>query len=279
MKKMNLFVALALMLSVIFVACEQQEEEPTVTQVTSKKVLAALENAGFNVTDQPPIIHKNGYLVEGDIYLTDRDIKPSTKSGNFSTDTKQYSTNNLVTTNGNRNITVFARQGGFGGFNSATISGIDLAIQRYNAENLEITFQRVNSANNADIVFTRLNFILEFFGVLGSAGFPTASGDPFDEISLNGRLTNLGFDTGGIATIVAHEMGHCIGFRHTDFFDRSISCGGNATNEGDGGVGANLIPGTPSGATLAAGSWMLACSDGGDRPFNADDKVALDFLY
>jgi hypothetical protein len=72
-------------------------------------------------------------------------------------------------------------------------------------------------------------------------------------------------------------MGHCIGFRHTDYFDRSYSCGGAADNEGDGGVGAIHIPGTPTGAS--ARSWMLACSDGTDRPFNADDKVALAYVY
>ncbi|MEQ8576674.1 MAG: M57 family metalloprotease, partial [Fulvivirga sp.] len=69
------------------------------------------------------------------------------------------------------------------------------------------------------------------------------------------------------------------GFRHTDFFDRSISCGGSTANEGDGGVGANHIPGTPTGASASAKSWMLACTDGGDRPFNNDDRTALNYLY
>ena len=274
MKKFNSLVALTFLLSVFFVACEPQEE-PITTLEVSDEVLTALEASGFNVVDQPPIQFKDGYIVEGDIYLSEEDIINTIKREGVSINEKQYSTDNLVTTNGNRNITVFVSTR----FNSATQAGVDLAIQRYNAENLEIKFQRVNSSSNADISITRLNFFLEFFGVLGSAGFPTASGDPFDAISLNGRLTNLGFSTEGIATIVAHEMGHCIGFRHTDYFDRSISCGGSPSDEGDGGVGANLIPGTPAGATVEAGSWMLACSDGGDRPFNADDITALNFLY
>ena len=276
MKKFNVWVALALLLSVFFVGCEQEEEPATTLQEVSDEVLAKLEESGFNVTDQPPIKFEKGYIVEGDIFLTYKDIMSAAKTDGFSIDSKQYSTDNLVNTNnGSRNITIFVSPN----FNATTNSGIDLAIQRYNDENLELTFQRVNSSANADIVISRLNFFLELFGVLGSAGFPTAGGDPFNEISLSGRLTNSGFNTEGIATIVAHEMGHCIGFRHTDYFDRSISCGGAPDNEGDGGVGANLIPGTPAGATLAAASWMLACSDGGDRPFNPDDQVALDFLY
>jgi hypothetical protein len=81
-----------------------------------------------------------------------------------------------------------------------------------------------------------------------------------------------------VATILAHEIGHCIGFRHTDYMDRSYSCGGSATNEGASSVGAILIPGTPSGPD--ANSFMLACiASGANRPFNNNDKTALDYLY
>lgn len=67
--------------------------------------------------------------------------------------------------------------------------------------------------------------------------------------------------------------------RHTDYFNRSISCGGTTSNEGASTVGAILIPGTPADATNAAGSWMLACSNGGNRTFNADDVTGLIYLY
>ena len=167
-----------------------------------------------------------------------------------------------------------------GGYSPAMIAGLDEAIARYNAENLLISFQRVTSSSGADIVMTRLSKRDERRGVLGSAGFPTASGDPYGEIKMSGVLeSSYGLSTDGIATIIAHEMGHCIGFRHTDFFDRSISCGGSPSNEGDGGVGANHIPGTPTGASLSKQSWMLACTDGSNRDFNNDDKTALDYLY
>ena len=71
-----------------------------------------------------------------------------------------------------------------------------------------------------------------------------------------------------------------IKFRHTDFFDRSISCGGSTSNEGAAGIGANHIAGTPTGADLQGnGSWMLACTDGSSRPFTNADQAALDVLY
>ena len=236
----------------------------------------------------------NGYLVEGDIYLTDATIAEMGR-GNLVPVVEQYSTNNLVNAGGGRVITIYAPEegassggggkgkkggGGGSGYSPAMIAGLDEAISRYNAENLSISFQRVTSSSGADIVMTRLSKRDESRGVLGSAGFPTSQGDPYGEIKMSGVLeSSYGLSTNGIATIIAHEMGHCIGFRHTDYFDRSISCGGGTSNEGDGGVGANHIPGTPTGASLSAKSWMLACTDGSNRPFNNDDKTALDYLY
>lgn len=82
-----------------------------------------------------------------------------------------------------------------------------------------------------------------------------------------------------MTTVIAHEIGHCIGFRHTDYMNRAYSCGSGG-NEGqeNNGVGAVHIPGTPTGPDAA--SWMLAClSATTDRPFNSNDKVALAYLY
>ena len=255
------------------------EDDVTMPAEVSDEVLDALTAAGFNVNIIAPIAFDDGYLVEGDIYVSRSSLK-SMAAGERIPSVEQYSTNNLVNASGGRVITMYAPVGGKNGYSAGMIAGLDLAIARYNAENLNITFQRETSSSGADIVMTRLSRGEERRGILGSAVFPTSSGDPYPQIKMSGILeSTYGLSTAGIATIIAHEMGHCIGFRHTDYFNRSISCGGSATNEGDGGVGANLIPGTPAGATLADNSWMLACTDGGDRPFNNDDQTALDYLY
>ncbi len=278
MRKVSYLASLALATCALFTSCSNESDVVKQDEV-SDAVMAKLVNAGFDVTNQAPIVFENGYLVEGDIYMTDADID-NLKEGLRLPVEEQYSTDNLVSTSGSRVITVYAPVGGRNGYSSGMIAGLDLAIARYNAQNLEISFQRVTSSGGADISMTRLSKRDERRGVLGSAGFPTSSGDPYNQIKMSGILeSSYGLSTEGIATIIAHEMGHCIGFRHTDFFDRSISCGGGTANEGDGGVGANHIPGTPTGATASAKSWMLACTDGGDRPFNNADETALDYLY
>lgn len=291
MRKINLLSLLVLFSAGVFVSCENESVAPI--DEVSPETLAKIESLGFSTEGVTNF--ENGYLVENDIYLTDADLDRM-GTGQVIPTVEQYSTDNLVC--GPRVITLYAPEegtssggggkgngkkggGGSDGYSPAMIAGLDEAISRYNALNLEISFERVTSSTGADIVMTRLNKRDERRGVLGSAGFPTSSCDPYGEIKMSGVLeSSYGLSTDGIATIIAHEMGHCIGFRHTDYFDRSISCGGSTSNEGDGGVGANHIPGTPTGADLQGnGSWMLACTDGSNRPFTNADKTALDYLY
>lgn len=277
MKTRNYFLSMLLGATVLFASCDTQDEASKPVDLVPDHVLSQLTNLGFDVNNFAPMKFEEGYLVEGDIYLTDADIASMTR-GNAVPVAEQYRTTNLVS--GPRVITMYAAEGGRSGYSPAMIAGLDEAISRYNAEGLSITFQRVSNSNNADIVMSRLSKRDENRGVLGSAGFPTSSGDPYGQIKMSGVLeSNYGLSTDGIATIIAHEMGHCIGFRHTDYFDRSISCGGGLSNEGSSGVGAIHIPGTPTGASATAKSWMLACTDGGNRPFNNDDKTALNYLY
>jgi hypothetical protein len=277
MKRIFNTLAVAMIGSVVFYSCAT--EDVSTNNEISPEVLALISNAGFSTDIIFPMKSGEGYLVEGDIYLTENDLR-GMADGSRIPSVEQYRTTNLVNAGGGRVITVYAPVGGRSGYSAGMIAGLDLAISRYNQQNLTISFQRVTSSTGADIVMSRLSKGDERRGVLGSAGFPTASGDPYGQILMSGVLeSSYGLSTAGIATIIAHEMGHCIGFRHTDYFNRAVSCGGAASNEGDGGVGAIHIPGTPTGATAADKSWMLACTDGGDRPFNADDRTALDYLY
>ena len=287
MKRIFNVLAIALISSTVFYSCS---EEGVATQdEISPEILGMMADAGFNLDIQAPMAFEDGYLVERDIYVTEEGLARMS-AGTRIPNLEQYMTTNLVSAGGGRVITMYAPEessarnhkgkpsGGGGTYSPGMIAGLDLAIARYNARNLEISFQRITT-DNADIRMTRLKKGDERQGILGSAGFPTAGGDPHNEIKMSGILeSSYGLSTEGIATIIAHEMGHCVGFRHTDYFDRSVSCGSGG-DEGQAGVGAILIPGTPSGATLADQSFMLSCTDGGDRPFNGDDQVALDYMY
>ncbi|MEP1033200.1 M57 family metalloprotease [Ekhidna sp.] len=243
-----------------------ENQTPELEEIPSG-VLAKIADLGFNATEVK--MYKGELIIEGDIRIT-LDELDQMSPGNSLPVEEHYHTDNLVTGTP-RTINVYVNMPQK--YRDAT----DIAITRYNTEGLNLTFNRVGSSGQADIIIRASPWYYYFFGILGSAGFPS-SGNPHGTILMTRAYYDNVSNINGLATTIAHEMGHCIGFRHTDYMDRSYSCGGSSDNEGDGGVGANHIPGTPTGPS--ASSWMLACgSPEGDRPFTADDKTALGYVY
>lgn len=258
MKKVLSMAALAAV--VVMVSCQQDESltSKEISQATLDKIAAL----GFSTQDVQLV--DDGYLVEGDIMLHEHDLENArTKTHLNAANVEQYRTTNLVSAP--RTITVSVS----GTVPAAFSTAVNNAIARYNAENLGLTFSRV--ASGGDIVIR----IVNTRQYIASAGFPSG-GNPFNEIKYAKTYTT--YSDGFMTSVVAHEIGHCIGFRHTDYMDRSYSCGGSTANEGASTVGAIHIPGTPTVAD--PGSWMLAClSATTNRPFNNNDKTALNYLY
>jgi hypothetical protein len=255
--------AVAACVVLLFACRKNASTEQTATP--SDEALSKIYALGFsnkNVT-----INEDGnYLVEGDIVLSTTDLNavPDMQFLRVGS-SEQYRTYNLVTRLP-RVITVSMDPK----MPSSYIAALDEALGRYNAEKLLITFQRVSSGGNISIVKANGSY-------LASSGFPTSSGDPYNQVKVNTRAIG-NQPQGTVASILAHEIGHCIGFRHTDYMDRSYSCGGAAVNEGASTVGAVFIPGTNPGPD--PNSFMLSCiGSGDDRPFNANDKIALAYLY
>ena len=258
---------------VLFASCKKNAIAPSENEI-SADALSKISAMGFGTAG----IQKTngGYLVEGDIFLSDADLNRSSSSPNLViANEEQYSTFNLVK-GLPRTITV--------SLNTTAqyfVDATNQAIARYNAvrdannQPLRIQFQKVDGSNaNINIVT-----FYEQSSTIGSGGFPTSTGEPFNQIRLNTYYFTPSASIPYLATIIAHEIGHCIGFRHTDYMRRSYSCGYGG-NEGQvkNGVGAVWIPGTPT--SPDPNSWMLACiGNGVNRPFNANDVIALNHLY
>lgn len=264
MKMLPRLLATGLLVSSL-VACEKNQDLQSQQEVIPDEMLTRISSLGFGTKNVQKV--EEGYLVEGDIVLTPAMLSstPDQKLLRVA-NSEQYRTTNLVT-GLPRVITVSVSSS----LPASYVSATDEAISRYNAEGLQITFQRVSSG--ANIAITAAPKSAQY---LASAGFPS-NGNPYNSILVSTRqIGSQPLNT--VASILAHEMGHCIGFRHTDYMDRSYSCGGSPTNEGASTVGAINIPGTPTGPD--PNSWMLACiGSGQNRPFNANDKVALNYLY
>lgn len=267
MRKTILLLACSLCTATLFLSC-QEDNGKTSTEV-SQEVLDQIWKLGYSNVDVIKI--DEGYLVEGDIILTEENLHGH---GDYTTlriaETEQYRTTNQVNAPRTITISVDPNLTALAGYSAA----VDEMIARYNTENLELTFVRVGSSGG------NIHLKKQAGPFLASAGFPSG-GNPYSLIKINTNQMGQGSSSTFInfcASVMAHEVGHCIGLRHTDYMNRAYSCGGAPQNEGDGGVGAIHIPGTPSGPD--ANSYMLACTSLNlNRPFNTNDKVALDYLY
>ena len=268
-------VAVCLLFTSLY-SCKSNNTEKAVENKTdiSNSTLSQIKSLGFSTDNIRKV--DEGYLVEGDILLTNDNLTEGASGANLNiAETEQYRTTNIVKSLP-RVITVSVT-------NLPTVysDAVNTMISRYNSLGLRLTFQRAAAGATGNINVIGFNegpsggFI-----TLGSSGFPTSSGNPFNQVKMNTNPAAYGSNPNllYLASVIQHEIGHCIGFRHTDYMNRAFSCGSSgAGNEGQSTVGAVRIPGTPSNPDAA--SFMLACSNGGNRTFNANDVIAVNYLY
>lgn len=263
MRKILFGIAGAFLLS-FAISCKKAETTSAKQEGISDAVKAKILALGM--TAEGAYKSDGGYIAEGDIFLDDAMLNsvPDQQSIIVAGE-EHYRTTNLIT-GLPRNITVR-----YSGTTTSISNAINAAISRYNARSLRITFTRVTSGGN--IVVSNVSGV----SYIASSGFPSG-GNPFNSVKFN--TAYAGWNANTLTSVMAHEIGHCIGMRHTDLACRQYSCGGSPVNEGSAGVGAIHIPGTPTACNADPTSWMLACiGNGTNRPFNANDQIALNYIY
>jgi hypothetical protein len=255
--KAKMFTKATMFAAVGFAAgCGVQDPAAEQQEIIDNLVQAGYPAKDIEIFDGKVYVQKDGHVT----LESSREMLGTTGSA------EQYRTTNLVGTSVTRiciNPTAT--------FNSYTrlSQGLDLAIANYNGLGLRITFQRGGTGCTANITAQTTS------GAGGVAGFPSG-GRPYGTINIGTGLNSYSVDVN--EHVITHELGHCIGFRHSDYYNRAISCGSGG-NEGDGGVGAILIPGTPSTATVG-GSVMNACFRSTETgEWTSSDRTALNYLY
>lgn len=279
MKRIIYSTGMAAMLAVVMIGCQKSSSDKADASALSADERNLIQSAGFNGNWAERTSDGN-YLIEGDILLSKAQLEELAITAPAHelvvAGEEHYRTTNVVSTPATGQRTITVRLGS--GFPSYYSTGLDQALARYNALNLKIRFQRVTSGGN--IVITGRNLGTSGGGcILGQAsGFPTASGNPSSgfTLSTSSCATSYLNTANKVDEVIAHEIGHCIGFRHTDYMNRS-SCGQNV-NEGTAGVGAVWIPGTPTTVTGSYNSWMMACTNN-NPVFSAADGTALNYVY
>lgn len=282
MKLKQLFL-LPLLTVFLFASCQKEDVNPELEESTildqdviSKEVLAKIKALHLNTDDVviSELLLPNGetkktFIIEGDIAM-DADQLDAMQPGNI-TD-KQYRTYNLVSGPRTINVLGFTGTGNNQNLTSKQREALENAIENYNDLDLELSFNLTfsNILAGADIVVFQ-NPNGEAGGV---AGFPS-NGNPFQFVQIFSGMEQ--FSLGVNTHVMAHEIGHTLGLRHTDWFTRQ-SCGRPSFGELANPSGAVHIPGTPM--RLDPESIMLSCfSLNEDGQFGPFDEVALEYLY
>jgi len=280
MKALFAQAGMAVLAAALLTSCSKSVSSPADPRALSQEEKNLVVSAGFNGNWTEKTADGN-FLVEGDILLTPAQlaemagVNPAHEL--VVANEEHYRTTRVVSTPASGVRTITVRLGS--GFPAHYSTGLDQALARYNALGLKIVFQRVTSGGNIVISGANLGTTSTGGCILGqSAGFPTASGNPASGFTLSTSSCATSYlNTANRADeVIAHEIGHCIGFRHTDYMNRS-SCGQNV-NEGSAGVGAVWIPGTPTTVTGTYNSWMMACTNS-NPAFSSSDGVALQYVY
>ncbi|AUC79428.1 peptidase M10 [Nonlabens sp. MB-3u-79] len=265
-------------IAIVLTSCEQ-DQEVTVDQTKSTLELAKehAEKIGYNPDDIEirDFYFPNGktgerIFIEDDIALTEEQFFGLEQ---IQTLEKQYRTFNLVTGT-NRTIDILGyTANNANGLSSKAQTGLTWAVANYNrlsgvSLDLRLTFGTNFEA--ADMVVYDTSSSNSSSG--GVAGFPSNSGVPNKFV----QIYNLeGFSTNVNEHVITHEIGHSIGFRHSDYFSRQ-SCG--QSGEAAGTAGAVYIPGTATGWDPS--SLMNACFSGSTSgEFNNNDVIALQNMY
>jgi len=202
---------------------------------------------------------------------------------------KQYRTDFLVDTDTYHEIDIIALTGNAPfGLTAQSQRGLTDAVKNWNKVkrngiNLNLDF---TSTPNFDPNFYEINVsAVPDLGFSGFAEFPSSAGKPGSFVVVDSDMVNLGsWSRDAIEHIFTHELGHTIGFRHTDWQTRRSCVEAGVSPQEESEAFAELLPWTvPNipGILYQDNSIMNACFNINttNGELNRFDQLGLQNMY
>lgn len=266
--------SLSLLCVVFLFSCSKlaQESEADLDlspEEISTSVYQFIKNLGYQDAEIRDIGEE--YVVDGDILFA-KDVLPQSATLDDDPKTKQYGTNYYVGYNRQPNITVRIDPS-----LNAIAGDIQIALNMWNnVPNNRLQFNLVTHTNQ-DILIT--NAVIDrVLGVCGVAFFPI-NGRPGNLVRIDlGFITGIGISQAQRRALIAHELGHTIGFRHTNWQGWGEPLSG--TDPGNGArFSAQHILGTPLGNDPNSLMNARTCNTDVGNTLSNFDIIAMQFLY
>ena len=283
---MKRLMTLAMIL--VFIAYENTNSTNTAEVTDVDRALEILAKRGYDVSKHEVYTQKVGekkkfVVVEDDHMFSIKDLLNPKPFADELGRSKQYRTNNLLSSSQVQNIRVAIYQG----------SSASYAVPSKWATKTRENFANWNAISGTKVNFTEVSYssgnydVVVYVDDLGAptpqgmtiarSTFPESNGDAGSTVIINSHALNS-FSDSKIEFTMTHEFGHTLGFRHTNWFDRNSNGqnDGAGDNEGAGSIGAVHLSGTPTG--LDESSIMKATVLNWNG-FSQYDEIGLRVMY
>lgn len=269
----NVFKGFILLLTLACFSCQDEADINNTVEKTAiaDGDLAIIKSLGF---DETSVVDKGDYyLVEEDVMILKENLEgyENLLSQSDTLQLRQAYVNNKVAFTKAMNITVGSVVDGIPKYGRA----LQKALDAYNSTGTLLSMSK--SPYNGNFVTGDIQITSKTLGngAYAESSFPSANGSVGSKIELD-LITCESLSEAQLVFLFAHELGHCLGFRHTNW---------QQDNEKISPDGANQVPGTPTGTSSDKDNTSVFNSGNfyGAPPvwngFSNYDMIALRYLF